>query len=218
MQYNYPGCLITLEGGEGAGKSTQIAFLRDWLAARGISVICSREPGGSPGAEEIRSLLNLGELDKWDEITEAILINAARRDHVVRKIRPALMRGDWVVCDRFLDSTLVYQGAGSGIPLDILRTLINMAVEGLRPDLTLILYIDPLIGLKRIKRRKSKKTRFDRRDSAFHARVANGFFNLAMTEPERCALIDATQSPKRVAMEISSVVSNLLKNKIKYKN
>ncbi|AHC73916.1 thymidylate kinase [Candidatus Endolissoclinum faulkneri L5] len=210
MQYKYPGCLITLEGGEGAGKSTQIAFLRDWLAARGITVICTREPGGSPGAEEIRSLLNYGELDKWDEITEAILINAARRDHVIRKIRPALIRGDWVVCDRFCDSTLVYQGAGSGIPIGVLRTLIDIAVEGIQPDLTLILYIDPVVALKRIESRESKKTRFERRDNAFHFRVANGFFDLAMAEPERCTLIDATKSPKKVAMEISSVVLNRL--------
>lgn len=205
-----PGRFITLEGGEGAGKSTQIAALCDWLADRGVTAVRTREPGGAPGAEEIRRLLVTGEPGKWDAITEALLMNAARRDHVVRTIRPALERGDWVICDRFYDSTLVYQGAAGGVPMAALRSLIDMAVEGTRPDLTLILDIDPETGLSRAGARAGGETRFERKGGAFHARVAQGFRDLAAAEPERCALIDAAQPLEAVTRDILSAVSDRL--------
>ncbi|WPZ33147.1 dTMP kinase [Thalassobaculum sp. OXR-137] len=210
------GRFITLEGGEGAGKSTQIAALCAWLAQRGITAVRTREPGGAPGAEEIRRLLVTGEPGKWDAITEALLMNAARRDHVVRTIRPALERGDWVVCDRFYDSTLVYQGVAGGVPMATLRSLIDMAVEDTRPDLTLILDIDPATGLSRAGARAGERTggndpaaetRFERKGAPFHAKVAQGFRALAADEPERCALIDATGSVETVAQAILSAVS-----------
>lgn len=202
-----PGRFITLEGGEGAGKSTQIAALCGWLADRGITAVRTREPGGAPGAEEIRRLLVTGEPGKWDAITEALLMNAARRDHVIRTIRPALARGDWVVCDRFYDSTLVYQGAAGGVPMTTLRSLIALAVEDTRPDLTLILDIDPESGLARAGTRSGPETRFERKGRAFHARVAQGFRDLASAEPERCALIDAAQPLEAVTRDILSAVS-----------
>lgn len=209
-----PGRFITLEGGEGAGKSTQIAALCGWLADRGITTVRTREPGGASGAEEIRTLLVTGEPGKWDAITEALLMNAARRDHVVRTIRPALERGDWVVCDRFYDSTLVYQGAAGGVPMAILRNLIDMAVEDTRPDLTLILDIDPETGLARAGARAGGgtggETRFERKGGAFHARVAQGFRDLASAEPERCVLIDAVQPLDDVTRDILSAVSDRL--------
>ncbi len=205
-----PGRFITLEGGEGAGKSTQISALCDWLAARGVTPVRTREPGGAPGAEEIRSLLVTGEPGKWDAITEALLMNAARRDHVVRTIRPALERGDWVICDRFYDSTLVYQGAAGGVPMATLRSLIDMAVGDTRPDLTLVLDIDPQTGLGRAGARAGAETRFERKGGAFHARVAQGFRDLAAAEPERCALIDAAQPLDAVTRDILSAVSDRL--------
>ena len=205
-----PGRFITLEGGEGAGKSTQIAALCGWLADRGITARRTREPGGAAGAEEIRGLLVTGEPGKWDAVTEALLMNAARRDHVVRTIRPALARGDWVICDRFYDSTLVYQGAAGGVPMATLRTLIDMAVEDTRPDLTLILDIDPETGLSRAGSRAGTETRFERKGGAFHARVAQGFRDLAAAEPERCALIDAAQPLEAVTRDILSAVSDRL--------
>lgn len=209
------GSFITLEGGEGAGKSTQIAALCDWLATRGITAVRTREPGGAPGAEEIRRLLVTGEPGKWDAITEALLMNAARRDHVVRTIRPALERGDWVVCDRFYDSTLVYQGVAGGVPMATLRRLIDVAVDDTRPDLTLILDIDPATGLSRAGARaggadSAAETRFERKGAAFHAKVAQGFRALAAEEPERCALIDATADVDAVSRAIQSAVSDRL--------
>jgi dTMP kinase len=169
----------------------------------------TREPGGAPGAEEIRRLLVTGEPGKWDAITEVLLMNAARRDHVLRTIRPALARGDWVVCDRFYDSTLVYQGAAGGVPMATLRTLIGMAVEDTRPDLTLILDIDPVTGLGRAGARAgdAAETRFERKGAAFHAKVADGFRALAAEEPARCVLIDAARPVEEVARAIRAAVS-----------
>ena len=204
------GRFITLEGGEGAGKSTQIAELCTWLEGRGVTVLRTREPGGAPGAEEIRRLLVTGEPGKWDAITEALLMNAARRDHVVRTIRPALERGDWVVCDRFYDSTLVYQGLAGGVPLATLRGLIDTAVEDTRPDLTLILDIDPDTGLRRAGARSGDETRFERKGSAFHTKVAEGFREIARAEPDRCALIDASRNVAEVTRDILAAVSDRL--------
>ncbi|MDF1792984.1 MAG: dTMP kinase [Thalassobaculaceae bacterium] len=204
------GRFITLEGGEGAGKSTQAAALCAWLDGRGITAVRTREPGGAPGAEEIRQLLVTGEPGKWDAVTEALLMNAARRDHVVRTIRPALARGDWVICDRFSDSTLVYQGAAGGVPMAMLRTLIDTATEGTRPDLTLILDIDPSVGLGRADARVGAETRFERKGTAFHTKVTQGFRDLATADPGRCALIDGTQPVDAVTRDILAVVSDRL--------
>lgn len=200
------GRFITFEGGEGVGKSTQIHALAEWLSARGIISVVTREPGGSKGAETIRELLVTGEPGRWDAVTEALLMNAARRDHVVRTIRPALDAGVWVLCDRFHDSTIVYQGHAGGVPIGTLRALIDAAVEDTRPDLTAILDLDSATGLSRAEDRQDDEGRFERKGAAFHTAVANGFRMIAASEPERCALINASGSVEEVTARIAEVV------------
>lgn len=210
-----PGRFITLEGGEGAGKSTQAKLLAEWLATRGIDCLLTREPGGSPGAEDIRSLLVTGDPGRWDAVTEALLMNAARRDHVVRTIRPALAAGRWVICDRFLDSTLAYQGYAGGVPLPALEALIDAAVGPTRPDLTLILDLDPGDGLLRAQGGgkgglPGGETRFERKGRDFHAAVRDGFRRIAAAAPVRCAVIDAGRPVAEVAAAIAAAVGGRL--------
>ncbi len=205
------GRFITLEGGEGAGKSTQARRLASWLVERGFDCLLTREPGGSPGAEQIRELLVTGEPGRWDAATEALLMNAARRDHVVRTIRPALAAGRWVICDRFLDSTLVYQGYAGGVPTATLQALIAAAVDGTRPDLTIVLDLAPDIGLERAHGGKNgTETRFERKGEAFHAAVRDGFRRIAEQEPGRCAIVDAGKPADAVAAAIAAAVSERL--------
>ncbi len=185
------GRLITVEGGEGAGKSTQVDLLLAALGQAGIAATRTREPGGSDGAEAIRRLLLDGETERWDAVGEALLLVAARRDHVVRLIRPALDRGVWVVCDRFVDSTLAYQGYGRGLPIADLLALHNFALGDFAPDLTLILDLPVAEGLARAGRRSGNADRFERLDAAFHERLRQGFLQIAADNPERCVVIDA---------------------------
>jgi dTMP kinase len=206
-----PGRFVTLEGGEGAGKSIQARRLSSWLAERGIDCLLTREPGGSPGAEDIRTLLVTGEPGRWDAVTEALLMNAARRDHVVRTIRPALAAGRWVICDRFLDSTLAYQGYAGGVPLATLHALIDAAVGDTRPDLTLVLDLSPETGLARAQGGGlGGETRFERKGAAFHAAVRDGFRAIVADDPGRCAVIDAGRSADEVAAAIAETVSGRL--------
>lgn len=185
------GRFITLEGGEGAGKSTQLRRLADGLAARGIDVLTTREPGGSPGAEEIRALLVSGETGRWGAVTEALLHTAARRDHLERTVWPALEAGRWVLCDRFFDSTMAYQGYGLGLGRDLIGGLQATALGDFRPDLTLILDIAVEAGLRRAAARSGGEDRYERMDIGFHQRLRDGFLDIARREPERCAVIDA---------------------------
>ena len=196
-----PGRFITLEGGEGAGKSTQAALLAEALRAAGVAVVVTREPGGTPGAEAVRALLVEGDTGRWSAAAEACLVNAARADHVERLIRPALDAGKWVVCDRFVDSTLAYQGAGKGLSDTVLRNLHHLSAADLWPDLTLILDLPDGEGLARAAARGGAG-RFEGHDADFHARVAQGFRDLAETEPRRCRLIDASGDPDTVAARI----------------
>jgi len=186
------GRFITLEGGEGAGKSTQIGLLQAFLRGQGREVVTSREPGGSPGAEMIRKLLVEGPADAWDGPTEALLMFAARRDHLVRTVWPAIERGAWVISDRFADSTRAYQGHGHGLPLDRIELLYTVAVGNFAPDLTLILDLPVDIGLARAAARRGAETRFEGLGPGFHERVRSGFRAIAAAEPKRCALIDAS--------------------------
>lgn len=205
------GRFITLEGGEGAGKSTQARLLEAALRAAGHRVLRTREPGGAPGAEAIRALL-LGQgsyQGPWDGITEGLLHFAARREHVVRTIRPALDAGAWVVCDRFLDSTLAYQVFGQGMPRAVLDSLAGITLDGLWPDLTLVLDIGPEEGLARAAAR-GDANRYEALDPAFHARVRAGFRAIAAAEPARCALVDATAAPEGVAADILRLVRGRL--------
>ncbi|MDA0240036.1 MAG: dTMP kinase [Proteobacteria bacterium] len=205
------GKFISFEGGEGSGKSTQIAMLRDSLIEKGHSVTATREPGGSPGAEEIRNLLVTGAPDRWDPMTEALLHFAARRDHLVNTVRPALERGDWVLCDRFVDSTVAYQAYGHGLERSIVDRLRCDVIGDLMPDLTLIIDIPPDIGLKRAAARVAgqategagNEDRYERMNMAFHERLRAGFLEIAENEPERCAVIDGAGEPAAVHAQIA---------------
>ena len=200
------GCLITMEGGEGAGKSTQCRLLSDALARNGRKVIRTREPGGSPGAEEIRHLLVDGDIDRWDAMSETFLLLAARRNHVGHMIRPALQRGDWVVCDRFSDSTLAYQGYGHGLDRAMLRDLSARVQDDFAPDATLILDIPIDVGLARATERDGGEDRYERMDRAFHERLRQGFLEIARQEPDRCAVIDARAEMAAVQAAIAAAI------------
>jgi dTMP kinase len=199
------GVFITFEGGEGAGKTTQIRRLAERLAAARLEVVTTREPGGSPGAEAIRALLVTGDVDRWSPISETLLLNAARRDHVERVILPALARGAAVLCDRFADSTRAYQGAGGGAPAGLIGALEAAVLGDLRPDLTLILDLPAEVGLARAKGRGGAEARFEAKGLAFHARLRDAFLDIARSEPGRCAVIDAGQDETAVARAIWAV-------------
>jgi len=202
-----PARFITLEGGEGAGKSTQAKMLAAALEARGLVCVLTREPGGSPGAEEIRKLIVEGEPGRWDVLTETLLLCAARADHVAQTIRPALAAGRWVICDRFSDSTYAYQGAGRGLDAGTIRSIETAAIGSLKPDLTLILDIPVEIGLARAGTRGTHEHRFESFDAAFHERLRTAFRALASADPDRCALIDSSVMPDEVSRSIWHVVS-----------
>lgn len=186
------GLFISLEGGDGTGKSTQAERLAQALEARGHSVTLTREPGGTIGAEAIRSLLVTGEGDRWDALTEALLLNAARRDHVEKLIGPALVAGRTVISDRYADSTLVYQGHAQGLDMDLLLQLHALATGGLWPDVTFVLQIDKMQALDRARRTGESEQRFEAKGAAFHALLAEGFARLPGLFPERCVSIDAS--------------------------
>lgn len=191
------GRFITLEGGEGTGKSTLARGLTEALRARGLEVIVTREPGGAPGADAIRALLVSGAANRWSAMEEALLFAAARLNHLNHTIRPALARGAWVVCDRYFDSTRAYQVGGAGLDpanLDELNNQIGVDY----PDLTLILDIDPKVGLARSRGAHVGEDRFEQKGAAFHQRVRDEFLQIAEREPERCRVIDASQSAESV--------------------
>lgn len=196
-----------MEGGEGAGKSTQVDLLVAALMGAGIVVERTREPGGSEGGEAIRRLLLDGATERWDAVGEALLLNAARRDHVVRLIEPALAQDRWVVCDRFADSTLAYQGYGRGLPLADLVALHRFALGDFAPDLTLILDLPVEEGLARAARRSADADRFERLDAAFHERLRQGFRQIVADHPERCVLIDAAGDQDSVHRAVIAAVA-----------
>jgi len=186
---------ITLEGGEGAGKSTQAALLADALVALGLPVLRTREPGGAPGAETLRGLLLSGSIE-WSPLAETLLHFAARAEHIAKTIRPALDAGMWVVCDRFYDSTMAYQGYGRRVDRGVIASLIGYL--GILPDLTLVLDVSDEIAVKRRILRGGDMDRYERLDAAFHTRVRQGFRTLATAEPARCALIPADMPREEV--------------------
>jgi dTMP kinase len=201
------GRFITFEGGEGAGKSTQVRILAERLRGAGIEVVATREPGGSPGAETIRALLVTGDPDRWSAISETLLMYAARRDHIERTIRPALERGAWVISDRFADSSRAYQGAGGDAPQGLLAAMETFVLEDTRPDLTLMLDLPVETGLKRAGLRGDAEARFEAKGHAFHQRLRDAFLQIARAEPDRCAVLDAGQSPEAVSDAIWSAVA-----------
>lgn len=201
------GRFITFEGGEGAGKSTQLKLLVSSLETAGKRPLATREPGGSAGAEEIRALLVSGATARWDGMTEALLHMAARRDHLVKTVWPALAEGRWVVSDRFADSTFAYQGAGQGLGREVLQPLHHATVGDFAPDLTLILDLPVDVGLARAKARGGDD-RYERMGVDFHNRLRQCFLSIAAAEPKRCAIINANADPDRVAKHIREIVAS----------
>jgi len=200
------GKFITLEGGEGAGKSTHAKRLVAALAEAGIEAVATREPGGAPGAEEIRKILVEGAAGRWAPLTETLLHFAARAEHVARTIRPALDRGAWVVCDRFVDSTMAYQGYAQGVGRAKVEEVARAVLGGFRPDLTLILDVPAEQGLARSAKRGGGGTRYESMGLEFHAKLREAFLDIAKREPDRCFLIDATRSKDDVAAAIRAAV------------
>lgn len=194
------GRFITLEGGEGTGKSTLLSRLREKLEAAGKTVVQTREPGGTELAETIRNLvLHPPEGQVWSSMAEALLMNAARTDHLEKKIRPGLGAGSWVLCDRFADSTRVYQSVQNGVGSNILRLLEDSVLGDTRPDLTLILDAPVEEAAGRRAARGQTSDAFELRDKTFHDAVRQAFIDIARTEPDRCVLIDASRKPEEVA-------------------
>ena len=200
------GRFITFEGGEGAGKSTQVQRLAARLKASGHEVVTTREPGGSPGAESIRDIVLRGDADRWSPVTETLLMYAARRDHIERVIRPALARGAWVICDRFADSTRAYQGAAGGVDPGFITALETYILEATRPDLTLVFDLPAETGLERAHARAGAEMRFESKGIAFHERLRAGFQAIAAAEPDRCAVIDAAASMDGVEAAVWATV------------
>jgi dTMP kinase len=205
-----PGRFITLEGGEGVGKSTQLRALATALRGRGLTVVETREPGGSAGAEAIRELLLHREADAWGAEAEALLFAAARSDHVRRVIAPAIARGDWVLCDRFIDSTRAYQGGAQGLPDSDILALHRIGSGGLLPDRTLLMRADPAIVASRLAARGEGSDRFEGKGEAFHAAVAAAFEAMAAAEPDRFRTIDAGADAATVTTTMLSALSDLL--------
>ena len=204
------GLFITLEGGEGTGKSTQAARLAATLRAQGREAVATREPGGSVGAEAIRALLVTGEADRWSPAAETLLMYAARLDHVERVIAPALAGGEVVISDRFADSTRAYQGAGGGADSGLIAALEGEVRGHCWPDLTLIFDLDPALGLARAAGRSGAETRFEAKGLAFHERLRAGFLAIAAAEPERCVIIDAAADMDDVEASVWRAVESRL--------
>ena len=200
------GVFITLEGGEGAGKSTQLKLLEERLVTHEIDIVRTREPGGVPSAETIRDLLVNGETDKWRPLTETLLHFAARHEHISRLVQPALDRGQWVLCDRFADSTTAYQGYAQNIDLETIATLYQLAVGNLEPNLTIILDLPVEVGLERAEDRGIGGTRYEKMGIEFHKRLRDGFLQIAVNNPHRCSILDATQSIEEISEYIMALV------------
>jgi dTMP kinase len=201
---------ITFEGGEGSGKTTQIQRLLARLQPLVGEVAVTREPGGSIGAEQIRNLLVNGPPERWSAETETLLMYAARRDHIERFITPALRNGTWVVSDRFHDSTRAYQGAAGGAPAALIDALEHTVLDGLKPDLTLILDLPVAIGLARAAMRDDGEARFEAKGEEFHERLRQAFLHIARREPDRCVVIDAEGSIDAIEARIWAAVSERL--------
>ena len=197
------GRFVTLEGGEGAGKTTQVRLLADALCARGIPALRTREPGGAPGAELLRTLLLSGQI-AWSPQAETLLHFVARAEHVAKTIRPALEAGMWVICDRFYDSTMAYQGDGQGADKDLIRAQIGLL--GVKPDVTLVLDVSAVVRSVRLRQRGGDSDRYEREDAAFHARVNAGFQAIAQAEPDRCRVVSADGTEQEVHAAILAAI------------
>ncbi|NVK17960.1 MAG: dTMP kinase [Methylocystaceae bacterium] len=204
------GRFITLEGGEGAGKSTQTRLLKEALEAKGLDVVLTREPGGSVGAEEIRNLLVNGDVARWDGMTEALLNFAARRDHLVKTVWPALVQGAWVISDRFADSTIAYQGYGHGLEVSKLYDLWQTSIDGFKPDLTYVLDLPVETGIKRALGRGAGEDRYEKMGVDFHHRLKSGFLEIAEKDTSRCCVIDASRTIGEIQKDMQQALSQRL--------
>jgi dTMP kinase len=204
------GRLITFEGGEGAGKSTQVSILVERLRNAGRQAIATREPGGSPVAEDIREMLLSGKVKQFGPFAEALLFSIARADHIDTVIGDALTRGQWVVCDRFVDSTRAYQGATGGVPAPVISALERLTLHGIMPNLTIVLDIPVEEGLARMARRRGAPDRFESQDISQHERIRKAFLNIAEEEPGRCVVIDARKPEALVAEDVWEAVAERL--------
>jgi dTMP kinase len=215
VKTKFAGKFITFEGGEGTGKSTQTVLLAESLNNLGHKVILTREPGGSEGAELIRALVVSGDVNRWSPMTEMLLLYAARADHWQKIIEPALQRGDWVICDRFADSTLAYQGYGHGLNRSFINKIYTEILKDVQPDWTFIFDLDPKMGVERALKRHTGKvhdeTRFENMDMAFHQRVREGFLEIASENPHRCHVVDASHSIYAIHRQIVKIT---LRNKV----
>ena len=201
------GAFLSFEGIDGSGKSTQARLLRDHLQATGREVVLTREPGGSPGAEEIRALVLQGDPDRWSAETELLLFTAARRDHMERLILPALEEGKIVICDRFADSTRLYQGLSRGDLRATVDTLHDLMI-GREPDLTILIDMDPEVGLARAKGRKGSEERFEDMGLAMQQRMRSGFLDLAKAAPNRFRVIDGNRAMEDVQADVQDAVAD----------
>jgi dTMP kinase len=208
------GKFIAIEGVDGAGKGVQSRLLLQYLTNKGLDVILTREPGGSPGAEEIRQLLVRGEAEKWDAITELLLINAARRNHLVHTIWPALAAGKWVISDRYADSSRAFQGKAGGLGLELVDDLHAKVTNSFNPDLTLILDLSPEVSLERTRSRGDSEDRFEKKGLHYQQQVRNGFVELARRSPGSHLLIDASGSVETVHdLVCAAVEARLFQNR-----
>ncbi|MTI64834.1 dTMP kinase [Methylophaga sp.] len=204
------GKFISIEGIEGAGKSTQISFIRDFLEARGKRVVVSREPGGTELGEQIRALLLAPRKTGMSEDTELLLMFAARAEHIHQIIKPSLERGDWVLCDRFVDATFAYQGGGRGIDRDRIQTISDWTLKGIQTDLTLLFDLPVAVGQSRVVKRQQQKDRFEQEKAVFFERIRNCYLQRAEMEPERIKLIDASRDIESIQDQLSTILTELL--------
>lgn len=205
--FDKPAQFITFEGGEGSGKSTQIKLLADWLKHQNIDVILTREPGGTQSAEALRSILLTGDPDRWDGMSELLLLYAGRHDHVEKLIKPALAKGTWVLCDRFADSTMAYQGYGHGLGVETVSAIHKIALGDFKPDLTLLFDIPVDLGLQRAVERRGDEMRYEEMDISFHDKLRAGYMEIAKSNPKRCEIINADQTIELVREDIRDTIA-----------
>ena len=201
---------ITFEGGDGSGKSTQVDLLKDHFDRLNLNIIKTREPGGTPSAEILRDILTKGEIDRWTPMSEALLMWAARYEHLVNVIEPALKSGKIVICDRFYDSTFAYQGVAHNLGIDKMIELKKIIIGEIEPDITFILDIDPRIGLKRTIKRSNLENRFENHDLKFHNEIRDAFIKIANENKHRCVIINASLNEKEINKIIISKINELL--------
>jgi len=204
---------ITFEGGDGSGKSTQVNLLKDYLDNLNFETIKTREPGGTPSAEILRDLLTTGEVEKWTPMSEALLMWAARYEHLIQVIEPALNSGKNVICDRFYDSTYAYQGIAHNLGIDEMEKLKKIIIGNIEPDVTFVLDIDPKVGLKRSLDRSNQENRFESYNIDFHNKIRSAFLEIAKKNKNRCVVVDASLNEQEINNLIITVIDNLITDK-----